>query len=65
MTERRALNIFIMTILNVKSTSLAIAFATDAFGEVSMYHKLSAKSMYTRYKRDFMRVRFFLNIFFF
>ncbi|XP_058804986.1 serine/threonine-protein kinase ATR-like [Phymastichus coffea] len=56
LTERRALNIFILTIVHVKSSPLAIALATDAFGEVAIYHKVSAKMMYTRYKKDFMRL---------
>ncbi|KAJ8680180.1 hypothetical protein QAD02_015967 [Eretmocerus hayati] len=56
LTERRCLNIFILTILNIKSSSLAVALATNAYAEVANYKKVSLQDLYIRYKRDFLKL---------
>ncbi|OXU29026.1 hypothetical protein TSAR_005154 [Trichomalopsis sarcophagae] len=56
LTERRCLNIFLLTVLHAKSSPLAVALATDAYKEVTMYHKVPLKTMYIRYKKDFLKL---------
>ncbi|XP_014204493.1 serine/threonine-protein kinase ATR [Copidosoma floridanum] len=63
LTERRCLNIFILTILNAKSSPLAVALATDAYREVAIYQKVSLKTIYIRYKRDFLKLMMTLAVY--
>ncbi|XP_011503709.1 PREDICTED: serine/threonine-protein kinase atr-like [Ceratosolen solmsi marchali] len=63
LTERRCLNIFILTILHVKSSPLIVALATNAYREVALYHKVSLKTMYIRYKKDFLKLMMALAVY--
>ncbi|XP_024944291.1 serine/threonine-protein kinase ATR isoform X2 [Cephus cinctus] len=56
LTERRTLNIFLITILHPNSSSLAIALATMAYQQIAESRKVSLKSLYVRYKKDFLRL---------
>ncbi|KAL7294393.1 hypothetical protein TKK_0012398 [Trichogramma kaykai] len=56
LTEKICAGLFIVTVLHVKSSNLSIALATDAYAEVAFYHKTSLKTLYIRYKKDFLKI---------
>ncbi|XP_043279597.1 serine/threonine-protein kinase ATR isoform X2 [Venturia canescens] len=56
LTERKVLNIFLITILHPNSTNTAVALASVAYREVASFHKVTPKEMYVRYKKDFLEL---------
>ncbi|KZC05824.1 Serine/threonine-protein kinase atr [Dufourea novaeangliae] len=55
-TERRILNIFLISILYSTSSSAAVAFATTAYNDFAKLLNVSNKVLYVRYKKDFLKL---------
>lgn len=56
MTERRILNVFLITILHPNSSPAAVASATIAYQDVANFLNISPKALYVRYRKDFLKV---------
>nr|XP_031832738.1 serine/threonine-protein kinase atr-like [Nomia melanderi] len=55
-TERRILNIFLISILYSTSSPTAVAFATTAYNDFAKLLNISTKVLYVRYKKDFLKL---------
>lgn len=56
LSERRILNVFLITILHPNSSPAAVASATDAYQDAADFLNVSPKALYIRYRKDFLKV---------
>ncbi|KAG5348071.1 ATR kinase, partial [Acromyrmex charruanus] len=56
LTERRILDVFIITITHPNSSHAAVASATAAYRDVADFLNVSPKTLYIRYRKDFLKL---------
>ncbi|XP_020296818.1 serine/threonine-protein kinase ATR [Pseudomyrmex gracilis] len=56
LSERRILNVFLITILHPNSSPAAVASATVAYQDVADFLNISPKALYIRYRKDFLKL---------
>ncbi|XP_018347657.1 PREDICTED: serine/threonine-protein kinase ATR-like [Trachymyrmex septentrionalis] len=56
LTERRILDVFIITITHPNSSHAAVASATAAYRDVADFLNISPKTLYIRYRKDFLKL---------
>ncbi|XP_071651380.1 serine/threonine-protein kinase ATR [Temnothorax longispinosus] len=55
-TERRMLDVFLITITHPNSSHAAVAFATAAYRDVADFLNVSPKALYIRYRKDTLKL---------
>ncbi|XP_011699804.1 PREDICTED: serine/threonine-protein kinase ATR isoform X2 [Wasmannia auropunctata] len=56
LTERRILDVFLITITHPNSSHAAVASATAMYRDVANFLNLSPKTLYIRYRKDFLKL---------
>ncbi|XP_028046695.1 serine/threonine-protein kinase ATR isoform X2 [Monomorium pharaonis] len=56
LTERRILDVFLITITHPNSSQAAVASATAMYREVADFLNVSPKTLYVRYRKDFLKL---------
>ncbi|XP_018056134.1 PREDICTED: serine/threonine-protein kinase ATR [Atta colombica] len=56
LTERRILDVFIITITHPNSSHAAVASAIAAYRDVADFLNVSSKTLYIRYRKDFLKL---------